>query len=139
MYHNDWKKKWKDNHRMTEKDKKETRKKLQVIIDALQEKKAKDIVTINLEKVNNSICDYFVICHGSSTTQVDSLSEAVQQNLKDKLKTNAHHIEGLTNSIWVLMDYFNILVHVFLEDTRKFYNLEELWADGKLERIVDEN
>jgi ribosome-associated protein len=111
--------------------------KLELILEALKEKKGKEIVTINLEKVDHAICDYFVICHGESTTQVDALSEAVYAKLKSEHKIVAHHIEGKENSLWILIDYFDIVVHVFLQEKRSFYNLEDLWADGKLERIED--
>lgn len=112
--------------------------KLELILEALKEKKGKEIVAIDLEKVDNAICDYFVICHGDSTTQVDALQNAVHRKLKEKLKTGAHHIEGTDNSLWVLMDYYDILVHIFLKEKRSFYNLEELWADGRLEHVKDE-
>jgi ribosome-associated protein len=115
----------------------ETRRKLDLILEALKEKKGKDIVTINLEKVGYAICDYFIICHGDSTTQVDALSDSVYRTLKKELKIGAHHIEGNDNSLWVLLDYFDIVVHVFLNEKRSFYNLEDLWADGVLERIED--
>lgn len=120
---------------MTEKKNKEHPDKLNTIIEALQEKKGKEILYIDLQKVENAVCDYFVICHGSSTTQVDSLSDAVQQNLKEQLKEPAHHIEGRDNSIWILMDYSDILVHIFLDEHRRFYNLEDLWADGEMTKV----
>jgi len=112
--------------------------KLELILEALKEKKAKEIVSIDLEKVENAICDYFVICHGDSTTQVDALQDAVHKKLKEKMKTGAHHIEGTDNSLWVLMDYSDIVVHIFLNENRTFYNLEELWADGELEYVKDD-
>lgn len=117
----------------------ETRKddKLEVILEALKEKKGKDIVTIDLRKVGNAICDHFVICQGDSTTQVDALSDSVHRKVKKELNTAAHHVEGMNNSLWVLMDYSDIVVHIFLDEQRKFYNLEDLWADGVLSRIED--
>ncbi|MEX0988033.1 MAG: ribosome silencing factor [Bacteroidales bacterium] len=111
--------------------------KLELILEALKEKKAKEIITINLEKIGTAICDHFVICHGDSTTQVDALSGSVSRKLKSELNTGAHHIEGNENSLWVLMDYSDIVVHIFLNETRSFYNLEELWADGEMKRIED--
>jgi ribosome-associated protein len=111
--------------------------KLELILEALKEVKGKDIVVLNLEKVQNAVCDYFVICHGDSTTQVDGLSDAVARKVKAELSINAHHIEGKNNSLWILMDYWDILVHIFLGENRSFYNLEDLWADGVLERIED--
>ncbi|HDS06897.1 MAG TPA: ribosome silencing factor [Bacteroides sp.] len=111
--------------------------KRQLIIEAIREKKGKEIVTINLSKIENSICDCFIICHGDSYTQVDAITESVEKKLKDDAGLRAHHIEGLQNSQWVLMDFFDILVHVFQKDFRTFYNLEELWADGEMVRVDD--
>ncbi len=122
---------------MTKSKKSETQEKLEIILEALKEKKGKDIVTINLKKVGYAICDYFVICHGDSTTQVDALSDSVYRKVKSELKIAAHHIEGNDNSFWILIDYFDIVVHIFLNEKRSFYNLEDLWADGEMERIED--
>ena len=123
---------------MAEKKSLSTAKKRELIIEALKEKKGKQISTIDLRKINNSLSDHFIICHGESTTQVSALAESVERKLKKSKKTHVHHIEGLQNCQWVLMDYFDILVHIFIEDQRSFYNLEELWADGILERFEDE-
>jgi ribosome-associated protein len=123
---------------MTDNNNQQIQQKLHHILEALKEKKGQEIVTINLENSASAFCDYFVICHGTSTTQVDALSNSVNRRLKEKMKETAHHIEGTNNSIWVLMDYSDILVHIFTEEKRSFYNLEDLWADGLLERVVDE-
>lgn len=121
-------------------DKKETNieTRLNFILEAIKEKKGKQIVSINLTGVHNSISDYFVICHGESTTQVDAIADAIHVNLKKEADIRPHHIEGTQNSQWVLIDYFDILVHIFLEEKRSFFNLEELWADGEIEHIEDE-
>lgn len=111
--------------------------KRQLIIGAIQEKKGKEIVTIDLSQVENAICDCFIICHGDSYTQVDAITESVEKKLKEDVKIRPHHIEGLQNSQWVLLDYFDILVHVFQKDFRTFYNLEELWADGDLVKLEE--
>lgn len=123
---------------MIKNEEKELAEKLGIIIEALKEKKGKEITTINLENIEHAICDYFVICHGDSTTQVDALSNAVERSVKTKLSKNAHHVEGKENSLWILMDYSDILVHIFLNEKRTFYNLEELWADGIVDLIVEE-
>lgn len=122
---------------MTETEETKTEDTLGVILEALKEKKGKDIVTIDLRKLGNAICDYFVICQGDSTTQVDALCDNVYRKMKKELNTAAHHVEGTNNSLWVLMDYSDIVVHIFLDEQRKFYNLEDLWADGVLNRIED--
>lgn len=107
----------------------------QLIIEAIQEKKGHRIVSIDLSKIENSICDRFIICHGESVTQVGAITESIEKKLKEEARIRAHHVEGLQNSQWVLLDFFDILVHVFQEEYRAFYKLEELWADGKVTRV----
>jgi ribosome-associated protein len=109
-----------------------------LIIEAIQEKKGHNIVTIDLTGVENSICDCFIICHGESVTQVGAIAESIEKKMKEEASIMAHHVEGLRNSQWVLIDYFDILVHVFQEEFRSFYRLEELWADGKVEQVEEE-
>ena len=111
--------------------------KVQLIVEAIQEKKGQQIVTINLSKVENSICEYFIICHGESVTQVGAIAESIEKKLKDAGRIRSHHVEGLQNRQWVLLDYFDILVHVFQEEYRSFYRLEELWADGKVTKVKE--
>lgn len=103
-----------------------------MIIEAIREKKGHQIVTIDLTEIGNSICDCFIICHGESVTQVGAITESIEKKLKEESKIRAHHVEGLRNSQWVLMDYFDVLVHIFQEEYRSFYKLEELWADGRV-------
>lgn len=111
--------------------------KLKLILEAIKEKKGNQIVSINLQKVSNSIADYFVICHGESTTQVDAIADGIEDKLRKEAKIKPHHVEGRDNKQWILLDYFDTLVHVFLEEKRAFFNLEELWADGEIENIED--
>ncbi len=106
--------------------------KSELIIEAIREKKGHEIVTIDLSQVENSICDCFIICHGESVTQVGAITESIEKNLKENAGIRAHHVEGLRNSQWVLLDFFDVLVHVFLKEYRSFFKLEELWADGKV-------
>ena len=108
-----------------------------LIIEAIQEKKGHQIVTIDLTQVENSICDRFIICHGESVTQVGAITDSIEKKLKEEAKIRAHHVEGLQNSQWVLLDYFDILIHVFQEEFRLFFKLEELWADGKVTRVIE--
>jgi len=114
-----------------------TDQKSDLIIEAIREKKGKQLVSIDLSKVEYSICDRFIICHGESSTQVGAITESIEDKLKKIAGIRAHHIEGLRNSQWVLLDFFDILVHVFQEQYRSFYNLEELWADGKVMRLEE--
>lgn len=103
-----------------------------LIVDAIKAKKGHEIVSIDLTEVEYAISDRFIICHGESTTQVSAIAQSIEKELKEKAGIRAHHIEGMQNSQWVLIDLFDVLVHVFLEDYRSFYKLEELWADGKV-------
>ena len=101
----------------------------QKIAGILDSKKAKDIRAVNIRDLT-IIADYFVICTGTSTTQVKALSDEVEFRLKEQLGLQPNRIEGYASSSWILMDYGNVVVHVFLEDTRAFYSLERLWTDG---------
>ena len=111
--------------------------KKELILEAIKEKKGHEIVSIDLSEVENSICDCFIICHGESVTQVGAITESIERKLKEVALIKAHHVEGLQNSQWVLLDYFDILVHVFQEEYRAFYRLEELWADGKVTKVTE--
>lgn len=111
-------------------------KKRELIMEAIREKKGHQILSIDLTEVENSICECFIICHGESNTQVSAIVDSIEKKLKEESGIRAHHVEGLKNSQWVLMDFFDILVHVFQEEYRSFYRLEELWADGKVTRVM---
>ncbi len=124
---------------MEESDSLNVEQKRELILEAIREKKGHQIVSIDLTEVENSICDCFIICHGESFTQVGAIAESIEKKLKEEAKIRAHHVEGLQNSQWVLLDYFDILVHVFQEEYRSFYKLEELWADGKVTRVAEKN
>lgn len=117
---------------MEQSDSLHVEQKRELILEAIREKKGHQIVSIDLSEVENSICDFFIICHGESVTQVGAISESIEKKLKKEARMRAHHVEGLKNSQWVLLDYYDILVHVFQEEFRSFYQLEELWADGKI-------
>lgn len=122
---------------MEESESMKVEQKKQLIVEAIKEKKGHQIVAINLSEVEHSICEYFIICHGESLTQVGAIAESVEKKLKEEASIRAHHVEGLQNSQWVLLDYFDVLVHVFQEEYRSFYRLEDLWADGKVTRIEE--
>lgn len=103
-----------------------------LVVEAIKAKKGHEITTIDLTEVEHAISDRFIICHGESTTQVSAIAQSIEKELKEQAGIRAHHIEGMQNSQWVLIDLFDVLVHVFQEDYRSFYKLEELWADGKV-------
>ncbi len=110
---------------------------LEYIFKGIFDKKGQDIVKIDLRGLENRIADFFVICHASSVTQVDSLCESVEDNVRTGAGEKPAHVEGLDNCYWVLLDYGNVVVHIFLEEYRNFYSLESLWADASIEAIED--
>ncbi|MEC7548784.1 MAG: ribosome silencing factor [Bacteroidota bacterium] len=103
---------------------------LNEIIKGIEEMKGQDINKIDLREIENSPCEYFVICSGNSNTQVSSIVNSVRKSVSKILKEKPLHIEGLRIAEWVLIDYVNIVVHVFQKKTREFYNIEELWGDA---------
>jgi ribosome-associated protein len=117
----------------------ETEQLIHAIVEGIQRKKGIDIVKIDLTKINHTECKYFIICHGNSSTQVDAIARSVEDTVEELINEKAWHTDGYRNSIWILLDYADIMVHVFQKDTRKFYDLENLWADAHIELIKEEN
>lgn len=109
-----------------------------VVISALQDVKAENIVSIDLRETEHSVCDFFVICTGTSNTHVNALSKSVEREVKTAMQEKPWHAEGSNNAQWVLLDYVNTVVHIFQEETREFYNIEELWGDGKFTHHEDD-
>jgi ribosome-associated protein len=107
------------------------------IVKGIFEKKGLNVLKIDLRKLENRITDYFIICHGASTTQVDSISFSVAEHSRKEAGEKPIRTEGLENCFWVLMDYGNVLVHIFQEEYRNFYNLESLWADAVIQKLED--
>lgn len=103
---------------------------VEMIVKGIQEKQGKQIVSLQLGKLPNTICEYFVICHGTSRTQVEAIADAVEHHVKTNLGQKVWHREGFENSEWLLLDYSDVVVHIFQEETREFYRLEKLWADA---------
>lgn len=101
------------------------------------EKKGHNVLRIDLRKLENRIADYFVICHGTSITQVGSLCDSVEETVRKEAGEKPLHVEGLENCFWVLVDYGNVVVHIFLEEQRNFYSLESLWADAEIEELKE--
>ncbi len=110
---------------------------LKSVYKGMFEKRGQDVLKIDLRRFENRISDYFVICHGASTTQVDALSFSVEESVRQATGLKPFHVEGLDNCFWVLLDYGDVVVHLFLEEYRKFYSLESLWADAATETIED--
>ena len=109
----------------------ETKVLIDAIVDGIQDIKGKDIVILDLTELQNSVAQYFIICSGESNTQVDGISNSVVRKTRKDLQEKPWHQEGLNNSEWILLDYVNVVVHIFYKDVREFYQLEDLWADAK--------
>ena len=105
------------------------------VVDGMLEKKALDVVLMDLRDVKNSIADYFVICSGNSDTQIDAISESIEKEIHKHVKQNPWKREGQQNKEWILLDYVDVVAHVFNKEKRKFYGLEELWGDAKITAI----
>ena len=106
------------------------------VVETMDAMKGKEIVTLDLRETGTAVTDYFVICHANSKTQVDAIADKITDTVTEKLHVKPYHIEGRDNTEWILIDYVDVVVHVFLQSMRSFYQLEELWADA--ERIVTE-
>jgi len=107
----------------------------EVIVEGMQENKAEDIVVLDLREVENAVTDFFVIGSGESTTQVDGIANAVVRSTRKTLQEKPWHQEGKNSAQWVLLDYVNVVAHIFHKDVRDYYELEDLWADGKKRQI----
>ncbi|MGH1386246.1 ribosome silencing factor [Kordia sp.] len=105
------------------------------IIKGIEEVKGNDITILDLREIENTVCDYFIICNGTSNTQVNAIVGSVQKLVSKELKDKPWHIEGAENAEWVLMDYVNVVVHVFQKHIREFYDIEGLWGDAKVTSI----
>lgn len=107
----------------------------EIIIETIQDKKGLDIVVMDLHALQNSLFDQFIICSATSKPQSDTIVDSIEFEVKKKLGILPKNIEGTDNATWCVMDYFNILVHVFNPESRTFYQLEKLWADAELKVI----
>ena len=108
---------------------------LETIIKGILEVKGIDTSILDLKKIETAVCKYFVICSGTSNTHVSSIADSVKKNVSKEVQEKPWHIEGLNTSEWVLLDYSDIVVHVFQEQTREFYRLEDLWGDAEIRTI----
>lgn len=107
------------------------------VIRGMQEKKAQDIVVMDLRNVKNAICDYFVLCSGTSDTQIDAISTSIEEEVFKASKQDPWHKEGKLNREWILLDYVDVVVHVFKKERRAFYDLEQLWGDAEIHLVGD--
>ncbi len=107
------------------------------VVDALQDKKGRDIVVVNLSDISDAICNYFVICTGGSPTQIQALAQSVGDKAREMQNERALAVDGLQHSQWVAIDYADVIVHILLPEERAFYDIEHLWADAELTQIPD--
>jgi len=112
--------------------KKDTDKLVKAIVESMQEKKAHQIVSLDLSGIPNTVSNYYVICHADSNVQVNAIADFVERNTKEKLKERVWHKEGHNNAEWILLDYSNVIVHIFQREQRERFNIEGLWADAKI-------
>ena len=105
------------------------------IIQGIENVKGQDIEILDLREIENTVCDYFIICNGTSNTQVNAIVNSVQKSVSKSLKEKPWHVEGSDNSEWILLDYVHVVVHVFQKHIREFYDIEGLWGDAKSVKI----
>jgi len=109
---------------------------ISTIISGVENMKGLDVSILDLRDIENTVCSYFVICSGSSNTHVTAIVNSIQKTVSKELKEKPFHTEGGDNSEWVLIDYINIVVHVFQNHIREYYNIEQLWGDAKTTKIA---
>ena len=109
------------------------------VITELQNAKAENIVCIDLRGIDGAISEFFIICHGNSSTHVEGIYKVVSKNVEELTKQKPWHEEGVSNASWILLDYVNVIVHIFQEEERSFYALEQLWADAPKEVLESIN
>jgi ribosome-associated protein len=106
-----------------------------VVVKGLQEIKGENIVHVDLTGVENAVCESFIICTGTSNTHVNALARSAEKEVKETIGEKPWKTEGFGNAEWIILDYVNTVVHIFQEESRNFYNLDELWADAKITEI----
>ncbi len=108
---------------------------VKIIIESIKQHKGKKMVSLDLRKIETAVCDFFIICHGTSSTHIASITENVKKDISKEMREKPWHTEGEANKEWILMDYFNVVVHIFNKEKRDFYKLENLWADANIKYI----
>jgi ribosome-associated protein len=110
---------------------------IKTIINAIQEKKGENIISLDLRKIQEAVADFFIMCQAGSHTQVRAISEFVEDEVRKKCGEAPYHHEGIQALQWILIDYVNVVVHVMMPESRKFYKLEEMWSDAVMEEHDD--
>ena len=109
-----------------------------IVIKGILEKKGKNIVSLDLSKLPNAVSNFFIICHGDSKTQVEAIAGSVEDEARNTLQMKPWHKEGSENAEWILIDFADVVVHIFQKESRMFYKLEDLWADAKIKKYESE-
>ena len=117
------------------KDKTNADQLITTIIGGIEEVKGKEITILDLRDIENTVCDYFIVCEGTSNTQVNAIVNSIQKQVSKTTKDKPWHIEGTDNAEWILMDYVNVVVHIFQKHIREYYDIESLWGDAKMTQI----
>ena len=110
---------------------------IKTIITAIQDKKGESIISLDLRKINEAVADFFIICEAGNQPQIRAIAEHIEQQVKEQCGENPYHHEGYKALQWVLIDYVNVVIHIMLPETRKFYKLEEMWSDAASEEHED--
>tara|TARA_B100002051_G_scaffold223703_1_gene218347 strand:+ start:125 stop:502 length:378 start_codon:yes stop_codon:yes gene_type:complete len=108
-----------------------------ILIEGMREIKAKEIVSLDLRNIETSVCDFFIVCHGTSSTHTSAIADSVIEETLKSIKEKPWHKEGLTNGDWILLDYGNVVAHIFQKETRDYYNIEKLWSDADIQLIKE--
>lgn len=108
---------------------------ISLIVQGIEDIKGQNISLLDLRNIENTVCDYFIVCNGNSNTQVNAIVSSVQKNVSKNIREKPYQIEGVENAEWVLMDYVNVVVHVFQKHKREYYDIENLWGDAKITEI----
>ena len=103
----------------------------EIAVHGIQEKKGNDIVRLDLRELNSSVSDYFIVCNADSSTQVKAIADSVEDEIYKQMNVNVWHKEGQENAEWIVLDYFDIVVHIFKTDKREFFGIEDLWGDAE--------
>ena len=106
-----------------------------LILQGIEEVKGHDISILDLREIENTVCDYFIICNGTSNTHVNAIVGSIQKTVSKAIKDKPWHVEGEGNAEWILMDYVNVVVHVFQKHIREYYDIEGLWGDAKFTTV----
>ena len=108
---------------------------ISLIVQAIEDIKGQNISLLDLRNIENTVCDYFIICNGNSNTQVNAIVSSVQKNVSKNIREKPYQIEGVENAEWILIDYVNVVVHVFQKHKREYYDIDNLWGDAIITEI----